>query len=72
MAWLKAAIYYFVTVFAVGIVLGPLRALVVKPRVGGLAAVLVEVPVMIAAMVFFAPRAGPACEAAGTCTLPWA
>jgi hypothetical protein len=57
MAWLKAAIYYFVTVFAVGVVLGPLRELVVKPRVGGLAAVLVEVPVMIAAMVFFAPRA---------------
>jgi hypothetical protein len=57
MAWLKAVIYYFVTVFAVGVVLGPLSDLVVRPRVGGLAAVLVEVPVMVAAMVFFAPRA---------------
>lgn len=57
MAWLKAALIYFAAVFAVGFVLGPLRELVVKPWIGGLGAILVEAPLMMAAMVFFAPRA---------------
>lgn len=40
---------YFASVFAVGFVLGALRTLVVAPRLGDLAAVALELPLMLAA-----------------------
>ncbi len=57
MDWLKAAFFYFATVFAVGFVLGPLREMVVKPLTGELVALLIEAPLILLAMVYFAPRA---------------
>lgn len=45
---LQAGILYFLTVFAIGFILGTLRVLVVIPRIGEVAAVLLEVPVMLA------------------------
>jgi hypothetical protein len=46
---ITAALAYFVTVFGLGFALGALRVLVVIPRIGETAAVLLEVPVMLAA-----------------------
>ena len=52
---LSAAIAYFFVLFALGFVLGTIRVMLIEPRLGELAAVLVEVPVMLAAG-FFACR----------------
>lgn len=57
MAPFRAALVYFVMVFAAGLLLGPLRELVVKPWAGGLVAVCLEAPLMIAVMIYAAPRA---------------
>lgn len=57
MDWIKAALYYFATVFAVGFALGPLREFLVKPWAGGIGALLVEAPIMLVAMIYLAPRA---------------
>lgn len=43
---------YFALVFAVGFVLGTLRVLVVIPRLGETAAVLIELPIMLAVSWF--------------------
>ena len=51
----RAAMLYFLTVFAAGFLLGPIRVLLLEPWLGPLAAVLCEAPVMIAAM-FLAAR----------------
>jgi hypothetical protein len=45
----SAALAYFATVFGLGFALGTLRVLFVIPRIGETAAVLVELPVMLAA-----------------------
>jgi hypothetical protein len=45
---LPAALAYFALTFAVAFVLGTVRVLVVIPRLGELAAVALEVPVMLA------------------------
>ena len=45
---LAAAAAYFVTIFAAGFVLGVLRTLVVAPRLGDVAAVVVELPLILA------------------------
>lgn len=45
---LAAAIAYFAVAFACGFVLGALREIVVAPRLGALAAVALEVPIMLA------------------------
>lgn len=49
-----AAVIYFIIVFGVGFLLGPVRVLVLEPRIGRLAATLVETPFLIAAMVLAA------------------
>jgi hypothetical protein len=43
-----AGLLYFLAVFAIGFVFGTLRVLVIIPRIGELAAVLVELPMMLA------------------------
>lgn len=47
-AW-QAGSAYFLLIFGLGFVLGTLRVLVVAPRLGPLAAVLVELPVILTA-----------------------
>jgi hypothetical protein len=47
-AVVKAALAYFAAAFAAGFVLGAIREIVVVPRLGGLAAVALEVPIMLA------------------------
>lgn len=46
---LAAGLRYFLIVFAIGFALGTLRTLLVAPRLGELAAVALELPVMLAA-----------------------
>jgi hypothetical protein len=46
---LSAGVRYFLAVFAIGFALGTLRAIVVVPRIGETAAVLLELPLMLAA-----------------------
>ena len=47
-AVLRAAVAYFAIVFAAGFLLGTIRTVVLAPRLGPFAAVLVEIPVMLA------------------------
>lgn len=51
---LLAAGLYFLIVFAVGFLLGPIRVLLLEPRIGGLAAELYEAPFLLAAIVIAA------------------
>ncbi len=51
---LVAGAYYFQIVFAIGFGLGTLRALVVAPRVGEASAVLLELPIILAASWYVA------------------
>ncbi len=51
----RAGFAYFAIVFAVGFLLGTLRTLILTPRIGPLAAVLVEAPLMLA-LAFVACR----------------
>lgn len=44
---LAAALAYFAATFAVAFALGALREIVVAPRLGGLAAVALEVPILL-------------------------
>lgn len=50
----KAGALYFVGMFALGWVLGPIRELVVVPRTGPAGAVALEGPVMVVAAYFWA------------------
>jgi hypothetical protein len=52
----RAALTYFVAVFAIAFVMGTARTLWLAPRIGALAAVAVEVPLMLAASWFWAQR----------------
>ena len=49
---LIAASAYFLALFALGFVLGTIRVIFAVPRIGELAATIVEVPVMLAAAYF--------------------
>jgi hypothetical protein len=49
---IKAGSAYFAIIFSLGFVLGSLRVLVIIPRIGELAATLLEVPVILAASWF--------------------
>src|ERR1700757_2163420 len=51
---LKAAVIYFLFVFAVGWVLGPIRELWAVPRFGRTTGVLLEAPIMLIAMIISA------------------
>lgn len=63
----QAAISYFIIVFVAGFILGTIRILMVAPRTGELAAVAIELPVMLAvswwACGVVARRLKPASEA---------
>lgn len=68
MRTLSLALLYFACVFGAGFVLGPLRVLVLEPRIGARAAELVEMPVMLAvialAAAWIARRVAPDLRAA--------
>jgi len=48
----RAAVVYFLAVFAVGFLLGTIRVLLVAPRLGDFRAVLLELPLMLGASWF--------------------
>lgn len=50
----RAAALYFLIVFATGLALGPLRVIYLEPWLGRTLAVLIESPLLIAAMAFAA------------------
>ena len=51
---LKAGLLYFILVFGAGFILGPIRITWVEPRIGTLWAELLEMPVMLAVIIFSA------------------
>ncbi len=51
MLLLRAGAFYFGLTFVAGCVLGPIRVLVLEPRIGLFPAALIEAPFMILAMV---------------------
>ena len=53
---LKAAILYVLAAFGLGFLLGPIREFLLVPAMGRLAALLVELPVMLGFCWWIAPR----------------
>ncbi|WP_133162197.1 hypothetical protein [Hyphococcus luteus] len=53
MSALKAGLVYFLSVFAVGFMLGTIRVLLIEPHLGALGAVLLETPFILAASWLF-------------------
>ena len=53
-AILKAALAYFAIAFGTGFLLGPIRVLWLVPRVGERAAELIEMPIMLAVIIWAA------------------
>jgi hypothetical protein len=51
---LKAGVFYFTLVFGAGFVLGPIRVLLLAPRVGDRMAELMEAPVMLVVLILAA------------------
>jgi hypothetical protein len=49
----KAGALYALTVFLIGFILGTIRVLIIVPRLGETAAVLLETPLILAASWFF-------------------
>ena len=52
-AAIKAGFIYFLGIFVLGFLLGTIRTLVLIPRIGNLAGVILEIPVMLTASWFF-------------------
>jgi hypothetical protein len=52
---IKAGLLYFALVFGAGFVLGPIRVLWIVPRVGSRWGELIEMPIMLAVILFAAP-----------------
>ncbi|MFN8299588.1 MAG: hypothetical protein U0T75_10810 [Chitinophagales bacterium] len=50
---LKFSLLYAFGIFALGFVLGTIRTLVLVPRIGALAGVLIEIPIMLACAYFY-------------------
>ena len=69
----RLALRYFLLVFLAGFVLGPVRVLLVEPAVGRRAAVLFEIPLMIAVILYTAHRMvrGPAAHCSGGQCIAW-
>ncbi len=55
-AALKAGFLYFLGIFALGFILGTIRTILLVPRIGPLAGVLLEIPVMLTVSWFFCRR----------------
>jgi hypothetical protein len=55
---LSAAVLYFLIVFGVSFLLGPIRVFVLEPRIGTLAAILCEAPFLLLA-ILVASRVAP-------------
>lgn len=53
---LRAAVLYVLAAFGAGFVLGPLRELVLAPALGRVAALLVELPLLLGFCWWIAPR----------------
>jgi hypothetical protein len=56
---LKASLAYFAIVFTVGFLCGPIRVLMLEPMFGATAAVVLEAPILLMAMLYaarFVPR----------------
>lgn len=53
---LKPALLYFALTFAAGFMLGALRMFLIAPRIGAVAAVLIECPFILLASYFIARR----------------
>lgn len=51
MGVVKPALLYFFAIFGLGFVLGPIRVLLLEPHMGERAAVLAELPVMLALII---------------------
>ncbi len=58
-----ATALYFGAVFTAGLIMGPIRALVLEPRFGPLIAITIEAPILLLAIVL-AARWAPAAAAA--------
>jgi hypothetical protein len=59
---LKAAILYVLAAFGLGFLLGPIREFLLVPAMGRLAALLVELPVMLGFCWWIAPRIIRRCD----------
>jgi hypothetical protein len=71
--WMRAclgAVVYFAVVFGVGFAFGPLRVLFLEPRVGSTVAVLIESPVLLAAMDQISRRHWRGMASRPACGLP--
>jgi hypothetical protein len=51
---IAAILTYFTIVFGVGFLVGPIRVILVEPRLGSTIAVLIETPILLLAMVIAA------------------
>ncbi len=63
---LGAAAVYFAAVFAAGAVLGSMRQLVIAPRIGPVAALLIEAPLILAAAAYVAHKIVRSMSPSGT------
>jgi hypothetical protein len=53
---LKAGIFYFLGIFILGFVMGAIRTFVFIPRVGALAGVLIEIPIMLTVSWYYSSK----------------